>query len=303
MTLTNVTGGLIQDLFGVAVVIALFSGIEGPGWLMALGAIGSRLDQIVKVSVARHRPTANLVTILSPSSGYSYPSGHALFFTWLAFMLAIAISPHVHPRWRVVVWMIAVFVIVFACIGRIWAGAHWPTDVIGGFLLGVALVGVHPLAAGALAADAERSLDSHPMARIATVPRMKPRRSDDHPAPRGEPRGPSRVTAMAQRRLSAAFPGYEQIDFDPGMDLGKLLTSNATVVVAGGDGTVGFVARTLAGSTRRLGILPLGTFNNFAHGLGNSGRPRPGDRCDQGGRDPAGDARSRQRPVLPRGGC
>jgi undecaprenyl-diphosphatase len=91
----------------------------------------------VKVSVARHRPTADLVTILNPSSGYSYPSGHALFFTWLAFMLAVAIAPHVSPRWRVVTWVAASVVVVLACIGRIWAGAHWPTDVIGGFLLGI----------------------------------------------------------------------------------------------------------------------------------------------------------------------
>jgi membrane-associated phospholipid phosphatase len=137
MTLTNVTGGLIQDLFGVLVVAVLFLWDRRAGWLMALGAIGSLLDQIVKVSVARHRPTANLVTILNPSSGYSYPSGHALFFTWLAFMLAVAIAPHVGPRWRVALWVAAALVILFACIGRIWAGAHWPTDVIGGFLLGV----------------------------------------------------------------------------------------------------------------------------------------------------------------------
>lgn len=138
MTLTNVTGGLIQDLVGVAVVVALFLWDRRAGWLMALGAIGSLLAQIVKVSVARHRPTADVVTILNPSSGYSYPSGHALFFTWLAFMLAIAISPHVGPRWRVITWIVAGLVILFACIGRIWAGAHWPTDVIAGFLLGVA---------------------------------------------------------------------------------------------------------------------------------------------------------------------
>ena len=137
MTATNVTGGLIQDLVGVAVVVALFILDRRAGWLMALGAIGSLLAQIIKVSVERHRPTADLVTILNPSSGFSYPSGHAIFFTWLSFMLATAIAPHVSRRWRVVIWIIAALVIVFACIGRVWAGAHWPTDVIAGFLLGV----------------------------------------------------------------------------------------------------------------------------------------------------------------------
>jgi membrane-associated phospholipid phosphatase len=137
MTATNVTGGLIQDLVGAAVVVALFIWDRRAGWLMALGAIGSGLDQIIKVSVARHRPTADLVTILNPSSGFSYPSGHAIFFTWLSFMLATAIAPHVGRRVRAVVWLVAVFVTVFASIGRVWAGAHWPTDVLGGLLLGL----------------------------------------------------------------------------------------------------------------------------------------------------------------------
>ena len=77
------------------------------------------------------------------------------------------------------------------------------------------------------------------MARIATVPRMS-RGARTTTRLLVVSRGAKRVTAMVQRRLSAAFPSYEQVDFDPGMDLGKLLTSNATVVVAGGDGTVGF---------------------------------------------------------------
>lgn len=79
--------------------------------------------------------------------------------------------------------------------------------------------------------------------------------------------GAKRVAAAVQRKLDAAFPRYAQVDFDPRHDFRRLLSSHATVVVAGGDGTVGFVARALAGSRRRLGILPLGTFNNFAHGL------------------------------------
>jgi membrane-associated phospholipid phosphatase len=137
MTVTNITGGLIQDLVGAAIVVALFLWDRRTGWLMALGALGSLIDQILKVWVARHRPTADLVTILNPSKGFSYPSGHAIFFTWLAFMLATAIAPHVSRRWRVVTWVVASLVILFACIGRVWAGAHWPTDVIGGFLLGL----------------------------------------------------------------------------------------------------------------------------------------------------------------------
>ncbi len=137
MTLTNITGGLIQDLFGAAVVVALFLWDRRAGYLMALGAVGSLIDQVIKVSIQRHRPTADLVTILNPSSGYSYPSGHAVFFTWLCFMLAASISPRVRPRWRKWLWGGAGVVIFLACAGRVWAGAHWPTDVIGGFLLGL----------------------------------------------------------------------------------------------------------------------------------------------------------------------
>jgi diacylglycerol kinase (ATP) len=42
----------------------------------------------------------------------------------------------------------------------------------------------------------------------------------------------------------------------------------ADVVVAGGDGSVGPVAGVLAGSERTLGILPMGSWNNIARGLG-----------------------------------
>ena len=80
-------------------------------------------------------------------------------------------------------------------------------------------------------------------------------------------RGAKQVTDDVQRRLDFAFPGYAQIDFDARHDVRSLLSSNAVVVVAGGDGTIGFMARALAGSRRRLGILPLGTFNNFAQAL------------------------------------
>ena len=39
-------------------------------------------------------------------------------------------------------------------------------------------------------------------------------------------------------------------------------------MVAGGDGTIGFVSRALIDTDHTLGILSLGTYNNFAKGLG-----------------------------------
>lgn len=41
-----------------------------------------------------------------------------------------------------------------------------------------------------------------------------------------------------------------------------------TVAAAGGDGTINTVAGSLVGTDRRLGVLPLGTFNYVARGLG-----------------------------------
>jgi YegS/Rv2252/BmrU family lipid kinase len=71
-----------------------------------------------------------------------------------------------------------------------------------------------------------------------------------------------------QGTLDSGLPRYQQIAFDPRQDFRRGLSSQATVVVAGGDGTIAFVARAIAGTRRRLGILPLGTYNNFARGLG-----------------------------------
>jgi membrane-associated phospholipid phosphatase len=138
MELTNASGGLGQVLLGVVAVVGLFIWERRAGLLMALGSIGSVIDSILKASIARHRPTASLVQILDPTTGYSFPSGHAVFFTWFAFMLAVAVSPHVRPSRRIVVWVAAAALILVACLGRVWAGAHWPSDVIGGFLLGLA---------------------------------------------------------------------------------------------------------------------------------------------------------------------
>ena len=133
----NYTAGYLQVGVGVAAVVILLVWERRAGYLMAIGAVSSLLDNLIKLAMARQRPTADLVHILTPAPGYSYPSGHAVFFTWLSFMLAFSLAPHVRPRARWILWVAAAIVILLACCARVWAGDHWPSDVAGGFLLGL----------------------------------------------------------------------------------------------------------------------------------------------------------------------
>ena len=76
------------------------------------------------------------------------------------------------------------------------------------------------------------------------------------------------MTPEIVERLRTEFADHMVLDFDPTKDFEKVITPQATVVVAGGDGTVEFIVRKLADSKHPIGIISLGTFNNFAHALG-----------------------------------
>lgn len=88
-------------------------------------------------------------------------------------------------------------------------------------------------------------------------------------------------------KLRRAFADHVIVDFDPSVDLARLLTKRARIVVAGGDGSVESVVRRFADTQHPVGIIPLGTFNNLARALGlpmrleaaikivRDGRPRP----------------------------
>ena len=71
-----------------------------------------------------------------------------------------------------------------------------------------------------------------------------------------------------ERKLHKAFSDHTIVDFDPNEDLSDMLSPQARIVVAGGDGSVEFIVRKFADTKHPIGIIPLGTFNNLAHALG-----------------------------------
>jgi len=95
------------------------------------------------------------------------------------------------------------------------------------------------------------------------------------------------MTPQVDAKLRKAFADSAIVEFDPKMDLEKLVSPTATIIVAGGDGTIGWVVRRLADTKHPLGILSMGTFNNFAKSLHlpttvdaairviKTGKPRP----------------------------
>ena len=98
------------------------------------GALGLAL--IIKVLIGRMRPS--IFPPIVHESGFSFPSGHTIsaltFYGMCAFLLARPL--HRWARWLVVLG--AAIVIGAVAYSRIYLGVHYPTDVLGSFILGAA---------------------------------------------------------------------------------------------------------------------------------------------------------------------
>ncbi|CAN5846217.1 hypothetical protein BH23ACT10_BH23ACT10_35280 [soil metagenome] len=89
------------------------------------------LAQIVKQAVARGRPDVLLpdVVLHEGTHGLGFVSGH----TAVATAMATAVWPYLRWRGRAVVAVLCALV----GLGRIYAGAHLPLDVVGGVAIGM----------------------------------------------------------------------------------------------------------------------------------------------------------------------
>ncbi|MEZ4731285.1 MAG: VanZ family protein [Caldilineaceae bacterium] len=102
------------------------------GWTLLLALLGTVLVTLLFSYLAlRPRPTA--VRLLLPTPPFpSYPSGHAA----MAFAAATLLGLTIRQRWLLVAGLAAATLVGYS---RLYLGHHYPSDVIGGAVLGAAV--------------------------------------------------------------------------------------------------------------------------------------------------------------------
>jgi len=139
--ITNLGGAIGLAILTIVIVVVMTVRWRSrtPVLLLSIGTAGSLLMTAVgKQLVGRARPpVADAVPPYETSP--AFPSGHALNNTVVACLVAYLLLLHLTSLlWRIVSMALAVIWFVTIGLTRVFLGYHWLTDVIAGWLLGLA---------------------------------------------------------------------------------------------------------------------------------------------------------------------
>lgn len=127
------------------ITVLVGSIVAGKIWSMRIGvymlvitSLQAPLNSLIKYLVARPRPSEPLVEVLKTESGYSFPSGHVMFYTiFFGFLMYMVIRYLPRGPKKSISFALLVTIIVLIGISRIYLGAHWFSDVVAGYLVGL----------------------------------------------------------------------------------------------------------------------------------------------------------------------
>src|ERR1041384_4015028 len=124
-------GGRVHVLLPATIVLFWLSSVVRRNWRVWCAVlIGSSLIQhAFKFMVGRSRPSG---------SSLGFPSGHTTAAaTFAVVLIYIASRERISRRQRWIVDALAICLMLAVGWARIMRHAHWPSDVLGGFLLGI----------------------------------------------------------------------------------------------------------------------------------------------------------------------
>jgi membrane-associated phospholipid phosphatase len=133
------TPSLIVIALAAAALLA-WRGRRGESLLVVCASAGVFvLGPLLKLLFTRPRPVAeHLVAIDS----WSFPSGHSLNSMAVLGLLTVLAIRGRGGLARVLILVLGAFLVFLVGFSRVYLGVHWPTDVLAGWLTGVAWVAI-----------------------------------------------------------------------------------------------------------------------------------------------------------------
>jgi undecaprenyl-diphosphatase len=142
--LTITATGSGWPAYGLAAAAGIAAGTRGRllgGATYVLALLAGQGVRLLLV-MAVHRPRPPVSDWAGSASGAAFPSGHATTSALVAALICWTGWRRLTGARRGVVTALALAWAVAVGLTRVYLGVHWPTDVAGGWLLAIALVGV-----------------------------------------------------------------------------------------------------------------------------------------------------------------
>jgi membrane-associated phospholipid phosphatase len=122
----------------VAIGLLLLFRLRLEALFTAIAVVGAGLlNTLLKAVVGRQRPAPDLVHVVQQINSPSFPSGHVMHYTVFYGFLIFIIATNFRSSWgRNLLLGILVALIVLVGPSRVYLGEHWPTDVLGAYIIG-----------------------------------------------------------------------------------------------------------------------------------------------------------------------
>ena len=139
--------GNVIPLFSLVFILAVF--FYWKSWkaeaCLLVGSLFLMMGASTALKFLYQRPRPTIEWVIS-TIGYSFPSWHTAATMLVAAVLAIVLYQRCQSKfWRYFGQILVIALAILVAISRIYIGVHFPTDIIGGWLLALTLLlGLYP---------------------------------------------------------------------------------------------------------------------------------------------------------------